>query len=161
MSKKNVSKQPIAPKGVQNRRASFDFELIERYEAGIALVGSEVKSLYLGQGNLTDAYCAIRNGELFLINLEIAPYAHSSAFTPDRRRDRKLLMHKREILTLQRKAQEKGLTLVPTKLYFKEGRVKVEVAIGRGRKEYDKRHQIADKEERREKERVRAKDYRD
>lgn len=161
MSKKNVSKVPEAPKGVQNRRAGYDFEFLERYEAGIALVGSEVKSLYLGQANLTDAYCMVRNGELFLINLEIAPYAHSSAFTPERRRDRKLLMHKREISQLQRKAQEKGLALVPTKLYFKNGRVKVEVGIGRGRKEYDKRHQIADKEERREKERIRSKDYKE
>ena len=133
-----------------NRKARHDYELLDSYEAGIALQGSEVKSVFLGRVNMTDAYCQVLKNELFILNLDIEPYSHSSVFQPERRRDRKLLLHRKEIDTIQRKSQEKGLTIVPTKMYFKNGRVKVEVALGRGRRQYDKRDKIEADQARRE-----------
>lgn len=147
------------PKVLQNRRARFDYELLQTFEAGIALAGSEVKSIWRGKVNMTDAFCQVKDGELWLFNLDIEPYEHSSHFQPERRRDRKLLLHRKEIDLIQRRAQEKGLTIVPTKLYFKNGRVKVEVALARGKREYDRREQIAKDDARREVDRVRRKDF--
>lgn len=157
--KKNSSKEPEGPKTVQNRKASYDYELVEQYEAGLVLMGSEVKSLFAGMANLTDAFCEVRAGEIFVINLEIQPYTHSTQFTPERRRDRKLLMHKREIAQLHRKAQEKGFSLIPTKIYFTRGKAKLQISLARGRKQFDKRHQIAEKDERRDKQRQNREDY--
>jgi len=159
MAKKAGDHKAEGPRQIQNRRAGFEYDLVERYEAGIVLVGSEVKSIFSGNANLTDAYCQVKDSEIFIVNMEIQPYSHTSAFIPERRRERKLLMHRREIAVLQRQAKEKGFALVPTRVYFKNGRVKVEVAVGRGRKQYDKRQQIAEKEERREKERARSKEF--
>lgn len=156
MAKKNAPQTPEGPKTIVNRKARHDYELIDSYEAGIALVGSEVKSVFLGRVNMTDAYCQLANQELFVINLDIEPYAHSSHFQPERRRDRKLLLHRKEIHTIQRKSQEKGLTIIPTKLYFKNGKVKVEVALARGRKQYDKRDKIEADQARRESQAARA-----
>lgn len=152
MSSKGADKnQKRGPATVQNRKASFDFEFVDTYEAGIALVGTEVKSLYLGRANLIDAYCEIREGEIWLKQLDIEPYDKSSHFAHERRRDRKLLMHKREIELLRRKSMEKGLAIIPFKLYFNEkGRVKVSVALARGKRQYDKRESIKKKETRRE-----------
>lgn len=156
MAKTKTKGASEGPRVLHNRRARFDYELVDSYEAGIALAGSEVKSIWLGRANIGDAYCRVINGELWILNMDIEPYEHASHFQHERRRDRKLLMHRREIDTLERKAQEKGYALLPTKVYFKGGRVKVEVALGRGKSKYDKRDQIAKDESRREVERVRS-----
>jgi SsrA-binding protein len=156
MAKKGEKKGSAAPRSIQNRRARFDYNILESQEAGIALVGSEVKSLFLGKGHLNDAFCKVVSGELFLINADIEPYEKASVFQHERRRDRKLLMHRKEINTLERKSLEKGLALIPLALYFKNGRVKVEVGLGRGKAQYDKRDKIAQDDERREVERARA-----
>jgi SsrA-binding protein len=150
MAKKGQAKEQEGPRTIVNRKARHDYELLDSWEAGIALVGSEVKSVFLGRVNMTDAYCMVTNSELWLMNLDIEPYAHSSVFQPERRRDRKLLLHRKEINTIQRKSQEKGLTIVPTRMYFKNGRVKVEIALARGRREYDKRDKIEADQTRRE-----------
>jgi SsrA-binding protein len=153
---KSEPKKNEPPRSIQNRRARFDYAIEESSEAGIALVGSEVKSVYKGRANLTDAYCRVIEGELWLINADIEPYDHTSAFHHERRRDRKLLMHRKEIATLERKSLEKGFALLPLAMYFKNGRVKLEVGLGRGKKAYDKRETIAKKESQREIERARA-----
>lgn len=137
------------PATIQNRRARYDYELSDTYEAGMVLQGSEVKSLFFGRANLTDAFARVLNDELWLINVDIEPYTHSHGFQPDRRRDRKLLMHRHEIEQIRRKADEKGFSLIPTKLYFKGGKAKVEIALARGKKKHDKRDQITEKDQRR------------
>jgi SsrA-binding protein len=144
------------PKTIQNRKARYDYELLQTFEAGIALAGAEVKSVFGGRANLTDAYCDGKNGELWITNLDIEPYEHTSHFQPERRRDRKLLLHRKEIDLILRRSQEKGLTVVPTKIYFNHGKVKVEIALARGKKSYDKRDQIAKDDIRREVERART-----
>lgn len=138
------------PATVTNRRARHDYEFVSTHEAGIALQGSEVKSVFAGNVNLTDAYCQVKDGELWVVNLDIEPYRNTaSAFVPARRRDRKLLMHKKEIALIARRSQEKGLSIVPFKVYFKNGRAKLELALARGKKQYDKREAIKKKDERR------------
>jgi SsrA-binding protein len=155
-------KKGEAPRSIQNRKARFDYAISDEVEAGIALQGSEVKSLYLGKGHLNDAYCRVVNGEMFLLNMDIEPYAQASVFAHERRRDRKLLMHRREIDQLHRKVMEKGFTLIPLSVYFNEkGRVKVKVGLGRGKANYDKRDSIAKEDARREADRVRSKNLRD
>lgn len=154
MAKGSPQKKP-GPASIQNRRARHDYDILETLEAGIALVGSEVKSLYLGRAHLTDAYCQVVDDELWLIGADVEPYTHSTYFAHDRRRNRKLLAHRHEIEALRRKVQEKGLTLIPLAVYFKNGKVKVEVGVARGKRQYDKRRQIAEKETRREIERSR------
>lgn len=139
------------PASIQNRKASHDYEFVDTVEAGIALVGTEVKSIYLGRANLTDAYCEIKDNEMWLRQMDVEPYDKSSHFGHDRRRDRKLLLHRREIDVLRRKSQEKGLALIPFRVYFNEkGRVKVAVALARGKRQYDKREALKQKETRRE-----------
>lgn len=150
MAKRKDKSEQTGPATIRNRKAGYDYELLEKHEAGIQLVGSEVKSLYLGRANLVDAYCKIEGGELWLESLDIEPYDKASVFLPDRRRKRKLLMHKEEILKLRKKTEERGFSLIPTALYFKNGKVKVEIAIARGRKRFDKRDQIKAKDSRRE-----------
>lgn len=126
-----------------NRKARFNFELLERAEAGIVLTGTEVKSLRDGKLNLGDSYCVIeRPGEVFLVDAHISPYMPGNRFNVDPLRRRKLLLHKREIQKLNVKVKEKGLTLIPTRVYFKQGRVKVEIALARGKKLHDKRESI-------------------
>jgi len=155
MAKAKKLEQQQGPATLQNRRARFDYVIEESFEAGIVLVGSEVKSLYKGRGNLSDSYCQIRNGELFVFEFDIEPYDHASVFLQPRRRERKLLMHRREIELIDRKSREKGFALIPLRAYFKNGRVKLEIGLARGKKQYDKREQIKDKDTRREKEQVR------
>ena len=150
MAKKSQAKEPEGPRIIVNRKARHDYELLDSYEAGISLQGSEVKSVFLGRVNMTDAFCQVKNREIWLVNLDVEPYTHSSVFQPERRRERKLLLHRKEIDMIQRKSQEKGLTIVPTKIYFKNGRVKVEIALARGRREYDKRDKIEADQTRRE-----------
>jgi len=158
MSKKGADKKNEGPRSILNRRARFDYHIEDSIEAGIALSGSEVKSIFLGRANLTDAYCRVIHGELFLLNMDIDPYEKAAvAFLPERRRDRKLLMHRKQIDTLDRKSMEKGFTLIPLKVYFNaRGRVKVEVGLGKGKAQYDKRDKIAKDDARREVERAKS-----
>ena len=140
---------------VNNRKARFLYHLLERHEAGLVLKGTEVKSLRDGKISLGDAYCHIdSDGEAWLADAHISPYSHANRTNHDPLRRRKLLMHKHEIFKLHQKVREKGLTLVPTKLYFKKGRVKVEIALAKGKKLYDKRSAIREREVRREMERA-------
>jgi SsrA-binding protein len=133
-----------------NRKARHEYHVLDTFETGIVLTGTEVKSLRDGKANLKDSYAAVRNGEVFLLNTHISPYANGSYNNHDPLRQRKLLLHKKEIKKLIGRVQEKGLTLVPLKLYFKNGKVKVELAIAKGKKLYDKRHDIAKRESDRE-----------
>lgn len=153
---KDAKKESSGPRTILNRRAKFDYEFLDTYEAGIVLAGSEVKSIFLGRVNMTDAYCRIKEGELWIISLDVEPYVHAHHFQPERRRDRKLLLKRKEIDLIARKSQEKGLSLIPSAMYFKNGKVKVEVALARGKRQYDKREQIAKDEQRREVERART-----
>ena len=125
-----------------NKKASHDYHLSETYEAGLVLLGTEVKSLRDGRANLKDSYASIDNGEVYLHNCHISPYSHGSDANHDPTRTRKLLFHKREIKRLVGKLQEKGFTLIPTKLYFKDGIAKVELALAKGKRLYDKREDI-------------------
>ena len=137
--KKHVGNKIIA----QNKKAWHDYFVDEKYEAGIALTGTEVKSLRAGGANLKDAYCHIENGEIFVIGMHISPYEHGNIFNRDPLRERKLLMHKKEILKLHGQLTQKGLTLIPLSLYFSGSHVKVELGMCRGKKLYDKRESIA------------------
>jgi SsrA-binding protein len=130
----------------ENRRARHDYELLERVEAGIALTGSEVKSLRQGRASLSRAYAEVRDGEAWLVGCHIADYGSAGYAGHDPDRDRKLLLHRREIDRLAGRVAERGLTLVPTKLYFKDGRAKVEIALARGKELRDKRREIARRE---------------
>jgi SsrA-binding protein len=122
-----------------NREAYFNYYIVETYECGVALTGTEVKSIREGRCNLKDSYGLIRAGEAWLLNAHISPYSHGHRDNHDPTRTRKLLLHKSEIEKLAGKAQEKGLTLVPTKMYFKNGRIKIELGVAKGKKLYDKR----------------------
>jgi SsrA-binding protein len=136
-----------APKVVaRNRKAAHDYFLYDTYEAGIALSGTEIKSVRVGRVNLRDSFVQIRNGEAWLVNMHIAPYAAGSRENPDPYRDRKLLLHRREISKLQSALFEKGLTIVPLRLYLRNNRAKIEIALARGKKLYDKRATIQRKE---------------
>ncbi|HHW22220.1 MAG TPA: SsrA-binding protein SmpB [Clostridiaceae bacterium] len=143
---------------VQNRKARHDYFIEETYEAGIALTGTEVKSLRLGKANLQDSYAVIKNGEVFVHGLHISPYDMGNRFNHDPLRVKKLLLHKYEINKLIGHTQKKGLTLIPLSLYFKKGKVKVELAVAKGKKLYDKREDIARKDAMREIDR-RMKDF--
>lgn len=130
----------------ENRRARHDYHLLERYEAGLVLTGTEVKSARAGKIQLRDGYAEIAGNEAWLVNVHIAPYSHGSAFNHDPERRRKLLLHRDEIDKLMWKSREKGLTLVPTKVYVKNGRIKCEIAVARGKKLHDKREAIRARE---------------
>jgi SsrA-binding protein len=154
MAKKS-GKRKAAPGDVAtNRQAAFRYELIDRYEAGIQLQGSEVKSLRAGRVQLKDAYAALSDGELWLHNVHIAPYAPASRENHEPERPRKLLLHRREIERLIGTTAEKGLTLVPTRMYFKGPRAKVEIALARGKDVGDKRRAMKDRDQKREIERA-------
>jgi len=137
-----------------NRKAHHLYHILESYETGIALVGTEVKSLRLGRANLKDSYAMVKNGEVYLHNMHISPYDQAGHFNHDPTRTRKLLMHRREIKKLLGKTVERGLTLVPLKLYFKGNVAKVELALAMGKKIYDRRKDIKDREVQRELRRV-------
>jgi SsrA-binding protein len=138
----------------ENRRARHDYHLLERVEAGIALTGTEVKSLREGRASLQRAFGDVRDGEIYLVGAHIAEYAQGNLANHDPDRDRKLLLHRREIDSLAGKVQERGLTLVPTRLYFKDGRAKVELALARGKEARDKRRDIAARDAQRQIERA-------
>ena len=153
MAKKG--KRKAAPGDVAtNRQASFRFELLEKWEAGVELQGSEVKSLRDGKVQLKDAYAALRDGEVWLYNAHIAPYAPAARDNHEPERPRKLLLHRGEIDRLIGTTQEKGLTLVPTRIYFRGPRAKVEIALARGKDAHDKRRSIRDREQKRDMERA-------
>ena len=138
-----------------NRRARHEYTIIETIEAGISLMGTEVKSLREGRANLTDAYAFLAEGEVVLKGLHITPYSHTSQTKLDPRRDRKLLLHKKEIRRLIGKVREKGLTLVPLRLYFNpRGIAKIELGLARGKREYDKRRTIAERDAERDMQRA-------
>ena len=137
----------------ENRKARHDYFIHETYEAGIALTGTDVKSLRQGKANLKDSFCRIEHGELLLLGMHISPYEQGNRFNHDPLRTRRLLMHKYEILKLFGKTKEKGYTLIPLNLYFKKGKVKVTVALVSGKKLYDKRQALAEKEAKRDIER--------
>jgi SsrA-binding protein len=139
---------------VQNRRATFDFSIEERYEAGIALSGSEVKSLRAGNVSLSDAYALPRGGELFLVNCRIGEYQPAAFFGHSPLRDRKLLMKREELDRIRTKVEQRGYTLVPLSLYFKAGWAKVELGLARGRTHGDRREAIAERESKREMDRA-------
>jgi SsrA-binding protein len=134
-----------------NRQARYLYEILETYEAGIELVGTEVKSIRAGKVNLKDGYALIRNGEAWLLNIHISPYqAGGTYFNHEARRTRKLLLHRQEINRLIGQVEQKGLTLVPLKMYFKSGRIKVAIGLGRGKKLHDKRETVKHREDKRE-----------
>jgi len=132
-----------------NRRARHEYELLEELECGVELVGTEVKSLRAGQGSIAESYAHFRKGELYLVGAHIPEYAHGNVHNHDPRRERKLLAHRRQLAGWDRKVREKGVTLVPLSLYFKGSRVKLSIALARGKKLYDKREAKREKDDRR------------
>ena len=134
----------------QNRKARFSYEILESFEAGIVLTGTEVKSARQGRVNLQDAYASVEKGEVFIKGMHISPYDQGNRFNPDPLRKRKLLLHKREIRKLAVSVQQEGLTLIPLRLYLKRGLIKLELAIAKGKKLYDKRESIKKRETERE-----------
>ncbi len=163
MSKKNTKKKKPEAAGrearqrlvAENRRARHKFQVLETLECGIALVGSEVKSLRNGQLSLAEAYARVRNGEVWLVGCDIAEYAQASRMNHDAKRPRKLLLHRREVDKFASQAHEKGLTLVPLSMYFKQGKAKVLLGLCRGRKLHDKRQALKKAEIKRELDRTR------
>ena len=145
-SSDNAGFKPIC----RNKKASFEYELGDRLEAGLVLTGTEVKSLRMGKANLLDAYAKIVNGEAYLVGAHISPYTAAYYGNHDPQRRRKLLLHAKEIKKLTGRTQEKGRSLIPLKMYFKDGRAKVEIAVARGKKQYDKRQTIKEHDTKRE-----------
>ena len=137
----------------QNRKARHDYEILDSYETGIVLVGTEVKALRAGKATLKDSFATVEHGELFLYNLHIGAYEPANRFNHEPERRRKLLMHRGEIRRLLGRSQQRGLTLVPLRIYFKGGRAKVELALARGKRLYDKRRDIASRDAQRDVER--------
>jgi len=142
-----------------NRRARHEYAILETFEAGVVLRGTEVKSLRAGLVNFKDSYATVRNGEVWLLGCHINPYSHGTDANHDPERDRKLLLHAKEISRLAGKVAERGLTLIPLKLYFKSGRAKLELGLGRGKKLHDKRSTLREREVKREMDRA-ARDVR-
>lgn len=138
----------------KNRKAHFNYEITDTMEAGVALLGTEVKSLRLGKLNLSDSFAVLMDGELYWLNANIPVYSHGNQFNHDPFRTRKLLVHKQQLRTLIGAIREKGVTLIPLACYWKEGRVKLEFGLGRGKKLYDKRETIKERDWQREKERL-------
>jgi len=132
-----------------NRKASFNYFLSDFLECGIELLGSEIKSLKLNSCTINDAYVIIKNNEAFVLNMHITPYEKGNIFNPDENRTRKLLLHKLEILRLNQRMIKEGMTLIPTKVYLKKGRCKVEIALGKGKKNFDKRDSIKKRDDER------------
>lgn len=143
-----MSKSPN-PELVSNRKAGFDYEIFETFEAGIVLVGTEIKSLRNHGGSLQDSFVDTRGHELWLINASIAPYSFGNIHNHEERRPRKLLMHKREIAKISKQVLEKGLTLIPLSIFLKKGIAKVKIAIAKGKKSYDKRAALKEKDDKR------------
>ena len=139
----------------KNRKARYEYEIVDSYEAGIVLIGTEVKAIREGKVNLSDAYARFRGGELWLIGMHISPYTKSDIENHEPLRDRKLLLHSRELKKLFRQVEEKGVSLIPLKIYIKGHLVKVDLGLGRGKRKYDKRAAIAERDQKREMDRQR------
>lgn len=137
----------------QNKKARHEYFIEDTYECGIELCGTEVKSIRAGRVNLKDSYCMVKNGEVFVKGMHVSPFEQGNIFNRDPFRDRKLLLHKREIQKLYGLQQADGMSLIPLQLYLKDSRVKLELAVAKGKKLYDKRHDIADRDSKREMER--------
>ena len=133
----------------KNKKASYNYFLLDSFEAGIVLQGTEIKSVRANQVNIVDAHCIIRNEELFIVNMHIARYDHGNIFNHDETRQRKLLLHKKQIVKLHNKVMQESLTIVPTKVYMQEGLCKVEIALAKGKKNYDKRQSLKEKDDKR------------
>jgi len=146
VSSANDGEKPVAA----NRKAFHEYQILERYEAGMVLTGTEVKAIRDGRVNFKDSYATVRDGQIYLVNCHVSPYSHGNRENHDPVRQRKLLLHRREIHKLAGKSMEKGLTLVPLRIYFKAGRVKLELGVARGKKLHDKRQTERDREARRE-----------
>jgi SsrA-binding protein len=146
MTRETTAERPVA----DNRKAGFDYHLLETFEAGIVLLGTEIKAIREGHVQLRDAFCRMDRGEAYLLNAHIGQYSHGGYSTHDPTRTRKLLLHRTELNKLLGKTVEKGLTVVPLKMYFKNGRIKVAIALARGKKAYDKRETIRRREADRE-----------
>jgi SsrA-binding protein len=146
MAEEKTDREKAQANIAENRKAFHDFHLLETFEAGIALLGTEVKAIREGRVNLRDSYARIEGGEVFLFNVNISPYSHRGYADHEPLRRRKLLLHRDEIRKLIGKTVEKGMTLVPTRMYFKNGKVKVAVSLAKGKKEYDKRETIKRRE---------------
>jgi SsrA-binding protein len=145
-----AKEEPGRPVIATNRKAFFNYEILERAEAGVSLVGTEVKSIREGGLNFRDSFVDFRGGEMFLVGARIGPYSHGNIHNHPEERDRKLLLHKREILKLGGRATEKGLTIVPLRAFFSKGRVKLEIGLARGKKAHDKREALKRKDLERE-----------
>ena len=150
----DLAKQSGIKKIAENRKAYHEYFVLERFEAGIELAGTEVKSIRAGQVNLKDCFCTVKDGELFVRGMHISPYEHGNIFNRDPVRPRRLLMHKREIIKLQARVMQDGVALIPLSLYFKDSRVKVELGLCKGKKLHDKRESDAERESKREIDRV-------
>lgn len=135
---------------INNRKAKYDYEILETYEAGIALTGTEIKSIRMGKANLQDSYAIVKNNELFLLNMHISEYKEGNIFNHNETRTRKLLMHKKEILKLRDAIEKEGNTIVPLKLYFKGNYAKILIGLAKGKKNYDKREAIKERDTQRE-----------
>lgn len=139
------------PINIKNKKASFNFEFIEKFVAGIQLTGTEIKSIRFGQASLVDSYCFFKDGELWVKNMHISEYSHGTHYNHEPKRDRKLLLTGRELRKLEKKVQEKGLTIIAIRLFINEsGLAKIELALARGKREYDKREDIKQKDTKRE-----------
>lgn len=149
-----MAKQQGIKEIVKNRKAFHEYFVLERFEAGIELAGTEVKSIRAGAVNLKDAFCTVKDGELFIRGMHISPYEHGNIFNKDPVRPRRLLMHKREIIKLNARVMQEGVALIPLSLYFKDGRVKVELGLCKGKKLHDKRDSDAERQSRRDIERA-------
>ena len=145
-AKKDVAKEPA----FDNRKARFEYEKLESMEVGVALMGTEIKSIRSGNLSISEAYARVRDGELWLVNLSIPPYKEASHFNHEPNRPRKLLLHRAQLTRLVARASEKGLTLVPLRMYFTRGKVKIELGLMRGKKIWDKRRTIADRDAKRD-----------
>ncbi len=145
-----MAKQKGTKTIAENRKAFHDYFVLERFEAGIELAGTEVKSIRAGQVNLKDSYCTIKDGELFVHSMHVSPYEHGNIFNKDPVRPRRLLMHKREIVKLNARVMQDGVALIPLSLYFKDSRVKVELGLCKGKKLYDKRDSDAERQSKRD-----------
>jgi SsrA-binding protein len=155
MNKKEQELRKKSPVQIKNKRASFEYNFIDEYTAGIVLTGTEIKSIRLGKASLVDTFCYISNGEMWVKNMNISPYFYGSYANHEARRDRKLLLNKREIRRLMEDTKAPGFTIVPTLIFIDEhGRAKVDIALARGKKEYDKRQTLKEKEDRREMDRA-------
>ncbi|MCC7367028.1 MAG: SsrA-binding protein SmpB [Chloroflexi bacterium] len=149
-SKGQPDDRPAQRTFASNRRAFYEYEIVDSVEAGIALTGTEIKSVRAGKVNLRDSYARVQNGEVLLYNMHVSPYEQGNIWNHEPLRTRKLLLHRKEIGRLAEQSQAQGLTLVPLRMYAKGGHAKVEIAVARGKKQYDKRVAIAERESKRE-----------